>query len=115
MIQKLDDTNIEEWLYKDKAHLILFYSETIPNSPAIKKVFEEFDEQFQGKIQVMLCEYDKCTKVKEYYQMSTMPGLLFMKKGNCYGNLVGPASKAKYQEIVKEGLVKIMQEQGKMG
>lgn len=112
MIEKLDDSNIEFWTdtTNDKAHLILFYSETIPNAPAIKKVFNEFDEQFKGKIQILLCEYDKVDKLKDYYSMTTLPGLLFMKAGNCYGNLVGPASKMKYQEIVKEGLVKLMSE-----
>ena len=113
MIEKLNDSNIKDWVYTDKAHIILFYSETIPNAKAIKKVFEEFDEQFQGKVQVMLCEYDKVTLVKEYYKMTTLPAILFMKSAKCYGNLVGPASKAKYQEIVKEGLLAIMKEQGK--
>lgn len=108
MIQKLDDTNIEEWLYKDKAHLILFYSDNISNVDGVKKVFEEFDEQFNGKVTVMFCDYTKAPKVQQFYQMNSLPGVLFMKAGKCYGNIVGPASKAKYQEIVKNALVDIM-------
>ena len=110
MIYKLDDSNIEEWLYKDKAHLILFYSETIPNAPTIKKVFTEFNDQFKNKIDVLFCEYDKVNLVKDYYQMNSLPGFLFMKGGKCYGNIVGPASKMRYQEIVKDGIVQIMNE-----
>jgi len=97
-------------LYADKAHIILFYSETTPNSPAVKKVFEEFNEQLKDKVDVLMCEYDKTDKVKTLYQMNSLPGFLFMKSGKCYGNLVGPASKLRYQEILKDGMVQIMNE-----
>jgi hypothetical protein len=110
MIHKLDDSNIDYWLTADKAHIILFYSESTPNSPAVKKVFEEFNTQFKDKVDVLMCEYDKVEKTKDIYQMNTLPGFLFMKSGKCYGNLVGPASKMRYQEIVKDGMVQIMNE-----
>lgn len=108
MIHKLDDNNIDHWLSADKSHIILFYSESTPNADAVKKVFEEFNEQFKDKIDVLLCEYDKAARVRSIYQMTSLPGFLFMKQGQCYGNLVGSASKMRYQEIIKDGMVRIM-------
>jgi thioredoxin-like negative regulator of GroEL len=104
----LDDNNIDTIHNDDKARLILFYSDDIPTIKAIKSVFEEFDKQLKGKVIVMTCEIEKLTRTKEYFQLNILPAVLFMKGGKIYGNLAGPTSKAKYQTIVKEGLIEMM-------
>ena len=106
----LNDKNIDAMMADDKAHLILFYSKDIPTLNGIRSIFEDFEEQLQGKVDVMDCEIEEQPRVKEYFQMNTLPAVLFMKGGKAYGNLAGPASKAKYESIVKEGLVAMMKE-----
>jgi thioredoxin-like negative regulator of GroEL len=91
--------------------LILFYSDDIPTVNGIMNVFEEFDEQLKGKVIVMKCDIDSQIRTKEYFQMKTLPAVLFLKGGKVYGNLAGPASKSKYQNIVKEGLVEMIKDE----
>ncbi len=110
MIKILDDNNVDLMMADEKAHLILFYSNDIPSLDAIKNVFVEFDEQLQGKVEVMNCDIETQSRTKEYFQMNTLPAVLFIKGGQVYGNLAGPASKSKYQSIVKEGLVAMMKD-----
>jgi thioredoxin-like negative regulator of GroEL len=106
----LDDSNIDAIHNDDKARLILFYSNDIPTIKGIKAIFEDFERQLQGKVIVMTCELEKLTRTREYYQLNTLPAILFIKDGKAYGNLAGPASKAKYESIVKEGLVAMMKD-----
>lgn len=104
----LDDSNIDSIHSDNKARLILFYSDDIPSIKSIKAIFEDFETQLQGKVVVMTCEIEKLTRTREYYQLNTLPAILFIKGGQVYGNLAGPASKAKYESIVKEGLMAMM-------
>lgn len=107
----LNDSNVDDMMADEKAHLILFYSKDIPTLDGIRTIFEGFENQLQGKVTVMDCEIETQPRVKEYFQMNTLPAVLFIKNGQPYGNLAGPASKAKYESIVKEGLVAMMKDE----
>jgi thioredoxin-like negative regulator of GroEL len=75
-------------------------------------VFEEFDEQFKGKIDVYKCEIDTETgKLKKYFQMTALPAMVMMKNNKPYANSAGPVSAASYQNLIRSGIVKIMEEQ----
>jgi len=106
----LDDSNIDEIHNDDKARLILFYSEDIPSIKDIKIIFEDFKRQLKGKVVVMSCEIEKLKRTREYFQLNTLPAILFIKGGKVYGNLAGPASKVKYENIVKDGLVEMIKD-----
>ena len=105
----LDDTNVDAFMAQPGTYLILFYSPNLPTIGGLTDIFEEFEEQLKGKVQVMTCDLESLKRTKEYFQLTTLPAILFMKDGEIYGNLAGPASKAKYQSIVKEGLVKMIE------
>lgn len=106
----LNDNNVDEIMASDKAYLILFYADTIPTIESVKQIFEDFDTQLKGKVEVLKCDIESQPRVKEYMQMNTLPAILFIKGGSVYGNLAGPASKAKYESIVKEGLMRMIED-----
>ena len=55
MLKKLNDTMIDGVLQSSRTFIIVFYSETLPSVQDIVKVFEEFEKQFKGKIDVYKC------------------------------------------------------------
>ena len=107
----LDDNNVDSMMASEGANLILFYSDGIPTLEGIRDVFKGFEAQLKGKVTVMQCDIEKQKRVKEYFQMNTLPAVLFMKGGHAYGNLAGPASKAKYESLVKEALVEMIKDE----
>jgi len=111
MITYLTDSNVDMMMQEDKANYILFYSDDIPTVTDIKSVFEEFDQQLKGKVTIRYCKITEQSYVNQYFQMNTLPAVLFLKKGKVYGNLAGPASKAKYQDILKTALAQLISEQ----
>jgi len=113
MIKQLTDDNVDAMMKSNKASYILFYDDKIPSLDSIKKVFEEFDTQLKGKVDIMYCDIEKESYVNEYFQMNILPAVLFLKGGKVYGNLAGPASALKYQSILKNALAELISEQGK--
>jgi len=111
LIKNLTDENIDRVLLEDKAQYILFYSDDIPTKNQILEIFKEFDGRLKGKVDIYLCRILEQHKVASYFQMNTLPAVLFMKKGKVYGNLAGPASKSKYEDILKNALSSLIQEQ----
>jgi thioredoxin-like negative regulator of GroEL len=110
MLHQMNDSNYMNYVNGNKAFYCLFYSNNLPNIPNVIKVFEEFDEQFKGKIDVCICEIDAQKYMTDFFQMNTLPAVVFMKQGQVYGNIAGPASKAKYQEIAKEAIMTLMKQ-----
>ena len=114
MLKKLNDTMIDGVLQSSRTFIIVFYSETLPSVQDIVKVFEEFEKQFKGKIDVYKCEIDKeHGKLAQYFKMPTLPAMVMMKNNTPYANSAGPVSAANYQNLIKEGIVKIMESQPK--
>ncbi len=110
MIKVLDDNNIESVIYSEKAFYCLFYDEKMSQLKNLLEIFNEFDMQFKNKIDVYMCEINKLDLTKQYFQMSALPAVVFMKRGVPYGNIAGPVSKAKYQQIAKDAIMQIMEE-----
>jgi len=110
MIKVLDDNNIESVIYGEKAFYCLFYDEKMSQLKNLLEIFNEFDMQFKNKIDVYMCEINKLDLTKQYFQMSVLPAIVFMKRGVPYGNIAGPVSKAKYQQIAKDAIMQIMEE-----
>ena len=113
MITQLVDSNVDAMMKSDKASFILFHDDKMPSLDSIKKVFEGFDEKLQGKVDIMYCDIGVEKYVNEYFQMNTLPAVLFVKGGKIYGNLAGPASASKYEDILKSALQQLIGEQGK--
>jgi hypothetical protein len=64
------------------------------------------------KIDVYKCEIDTETgKLKKYFQMTALPAMVMMKNNKPYANSAGPVSAASYQNLIRSGIVKIMEEQ----
>lgn len=106
----LDDSNIDKIMSHKGTQLILFYSENIPTLDGIISIFEGFESQLKGKVDVYTCEIEKQKRTGEYFQMNTLPAVLFLRDGNVYGNIAGPSSKAKYESLVKDGLVQMIED-----
>lgn len=111
MVNKLTDENIDNILQSDRTFVVIFYSEKLPNLPNIMPIFEEFDIQFKGKIDVYKCEIDnEFGKLASYFKMSTLPAMVMMKNNKAYANMAGPSTANNYQNAVKEGIMEIMRE-----
>lgn len=110
MLQELNDNNYLQYINGSKAFYCLFYSNNLPNMKSMFALFEEFNQQFQGKIDVCICEIDKMNLVAKNFQMTTLPAVVFMKNRKIYGNLAGPASKIKYEDIAKEAIIAIQKD-----
>ena len=110
MIHELNDENIDAVLDSDRTFLVLFCQEKLPNLPNIMKVFEEFDKQFQGKIDVYKCDVVNQIKINQYFKLSSLPGMVMMKDNTPYANIVGPVSSISYQNAVKQGIIDIMED-----
>lgn len=110
MLKELNDNNVDAVLSTSRTFIVLFYNNNLPNIPNIMEVFKEFDEQFKGKIDVYTCDVDqnKRGKIATYFGMNTLPAMVMMKNNKPYANIAGPASRMKYQELVKQGIMAIM-------
>ena len=113
LIKELTDNNVDAVVNSNKASFILFYEQNIPSLKSIQQVFYNFDEQLKGKVDIMFCDIEKNLHVNEYFKMNILPAVLFIKNGKVYGNLAGPASAKKYEDILKEALSKLISEQQK--
>ena len=111
MITYLTDSNVDAMMKNNRATYILFYEPQIPTLEDIKAVFAGFDKQLNGKVDIMFCDIGSQKYVSEYFQMNVLPAVLFLKNGNVYGNLAGPASASKYQDILKDALGQLIAEQ----
>jgi len=111
MIKKINDDIIDDVLQSNRTFIILFYSEKLSNLTNLLKVFEEFDNKFKGKIDVYTCAIDEETgKLAQYFNMQILPGMIMMKNNKAYANVAGPVSSLTYEEAVKTGIIKIMNE-----
>jgi len=112
MLKKIDDTMIDDILQSDRTFIIIFYSGNLPSVQDILKIFEDFEIQFKNKIDVYKCEIDNETgKLSQYFKMSALPAMVMMKNNKPYANSAGPVSAASYQNAIKNGIIKIMEEQ----
>lgn len=112
MLKKLTADMIDNILGSSRTFIILFYSELTPTTPKVMEIFEDFDRQFKGKIDIYKCEIDKETgKLREYFQMNTLPAMAMMKNNKPYANCAGAVSLVQYQELIKAGIVEIMKDQ----
>lgn len=73
MIKELNDKNVDAIIKENKAHFILFHDPKSPNAHNLEKVFEKFDAQLQGKVEIMICDITENDHVAEYFQMSFNP------------------------------------------
>ena len=105
----LDDNNIDKIMSEKGTQLILFYSADIPTLDGIVSIFENFETQLKGKVDVYTCEIELQKRTREYFQMNTLPAVLFLKDGEVYGNIAGPSSKSKYESLVKDGLIAMIE------
>ncbi|SRR5574344_1174407 len=112
MLKEMNDSNVHQILNSTKTFIVLFYSSEMPNATNVINVFEEFNSQFQGKIDVYSCDLTKqnTATVSSYFSMNILPAMLMMKKNKVYANVAGPTSKLRYTDIVKQGITQIMSE-----
>jgi len=107
---KMTDDNVDKYIFQNKPIFILFYSPNLPMHNNLLRIFEKFEERLIDKIDVLICDIENTIKVKQYFQMSILPAVLLMKNNKDYGNLAGPASETKYEQILIDGLTKILEE-----
>lgn len=111
MIHRLTDANVDNVLKGSKTFVVLFYTATMPNISNIMAIFEDFDKQFQGKIDVYVCDvFVEKTKIPRYFNMKLLPGMLMIKNNKPYANISGPVSATAYNNAIKEGIIAIMAE-----
>lgn len=109
MIKDATDNNIDDILKSGRTFIIVFYDNSMPNTDNVFKIFEEFDSQFQGKIDMYKCEIMKNRgKMVKYFNMNSLPAMVMMKNNKPYANVVGPVSAMSYQNAIAKGIMDIM-------
>ncbi len=111
MIKVMTDENVDSILNTNKTFLVLFQNENAPNTENILSMFEEFDNKFQGKIDVYRCDYFENQKVAAYFKTRVLPAMTMMKKTKIYANVAGPVSVTQYTNAITDGIKKIMEEE----
>jgi len=112
----INDENIDVYLYAEKPIYIFFHSTLNPAENTIKEFFESLNEKYGQKIFFGLCNYyaNDCIKVRQYFKINVLPAVLLLKNNKFYGNIAGIVSKEKYEDILKEGIYKILKDEGKI-
>ncbi len=112
MLIPLTDNMIDDILRSDRTFIILFYSDLSPMTPQIIEIFEDFDKQFKGKIDIYKCNRDKeHGKLQQYFQMNAIPAILMIKNNKAYVNHAGGTSVTAYNNLIKQGIIDIMTDQ----
>ena len=111
MLNELTDDNIDMILGGDRTCIFLFYSPIMPNTPNVIGVFEQFNCRFQGKIDVYICDIEKeKKKIQKYFKTPVLPAMVMLKNNNVYANIAGPVSTSSYENSIKQGIQKIINE-----
>lgn len=108
MIKPLTDDTIAEVLFGKKALLILFYYDELPNLSDVMAVFEKYDTQFGGKLDVYKVDYRAEEQIAAHFSMDALPAMVLMKNNVSYASIAGPVSNMQYDEVIKKGLLGIM-------
>lgn len=110
MIKVLTDETIDDVLNSSRTFIIVFYASILPNVSHIMELFERFDKQFKGKIDVYKVDYETESKIARYFNMKLLPGMVIMKNRTTYGSISGPISTVQYEGVIKNGIIDIIKD-----
>lgn len=111
MLKNLTDQNVDSVLASDRTFLALFKDGKSPNTENVLKIFEEFNEKFQEKIDVYVCEYAENPKVMSYFKTRVLPAVTMLKRNKIYANITGVVSATQYNSLLADGIRKIMEDE----
>lgn len=110
-MKNLTDKDIDSVLKSDRTFLVLFQNFDAPNTENLDAIFSEFEDKFQGKIDVYVCDYLKQDqKISKYFKMNVLPAMVLMRRNKAYANLAGPISAARYKDTIATGILTMMKE-----
>lgn len=111
MLKTLTDQNVDSVLASDRTFLVLFKDSKSPNTENVLKVFEDFNEKFQEKIDVYTCEYPDNSKVMTYFKTRVLPAVTMLKRNKIYANIAGVVTATQYNNLLMDGIRKIMEDE----
>lgn len=99
----LTDANFEEEVLKsDLPVLVDFYADWCGPCKLIAPVLEELVKDYQGKLKIGSLDVDSNNLTASKYGVLSIPTLLFVKKGEVAGSLVGFRPKEKLVEEINK-------------
>jgi thioredoxin-like negative regulator of GroEL len=109
-MKHLTDKIVDNIFTDNTARLILFYDLSIPMTNQIIDIFKEFEKKLENNVEVMMCEYNKNPKIKNYFKTNSLPAIIFLKNDKVYGNIAGQLTKLRIESLIKDSLLKLIEE-----
>lgn len=95
----LTDANFEQEVLKDNGVVLVdFWAPWCGPCRMLAPVVEELAKEYEGKAKVCKLNTDEAPQASAKYAISSIPTLLFFKKGELVGQTVGLQSKSALQE-----------------
>lgn len=99
MIIHLEKNNLND-LISNGLHLVDFYAEWCGPCKMMQKVFEEIENDIEGKLDIIKVDIDKFQKLSEEYRIMSVPTMMFYKDGVKIKEIVGFYDKEELLEII---------------
>ena len=94
------ETFQREVLESSEPVLVDFWATWCPPCRRLSPKVEELAEEYRGRLKVAKIDSDSNQDLAAKYQIQALPTLLFFKKGQVLGQLVGDHQKAKIAEQI---------------
>ena len=104
MALKITDGNYKEYLAGDKLVVIDLWAEWCGPCRSIGPSVEELAEEYEGRVIIGKYNVDDEAELSIDYKVSSVPTLLFFKKGELVDKIVGAAPKAEIKARIEANL-----------
>jgi thioredoxin 1 len=94
MLQQLSNSDFESTLHENEVVLVDFYADWCGPCRALQPSLERLATEFEGKAIVSKVNVDNEPEIAAAFEIRSIPALLYFKKGELAGKLVGLQSKA---------------------
>lgn len=84
-----NDKNFDEVIDKDRLTLIDFYATWCMPCSMQAEVLEKMDNSRQKEFEIVKINVDESPNLSEKFKISSIPTLVFVKKGEIIGQIVG--------------------------
>lgn len=99
------ESNPQSFVYKgDKPAIVDFYADWCRPCKIIAPILDEIQEENKGKLQVYKVDTEAQKELAAFFQIQSIPAVLFIPVGDQPQMALGARSKEEFQSIVKQVL-----------